>query len=223
MDDMKDRNQNGLSEDKERDRSQMMAIYATRSFAYDFFSRVDGLLPKSIEIMIKNGYDSLYSLLAIDLDKDLDKIKDINLGQKSIIRAAIRHFINNYNFDNIDVVNNDTNEVVSDDNNDAVNDDTNDAVNDNTNDAVNDNTNDAVNDDTNDAVNDNTNDAVNNDTNDVVNDDTNEVVSDDNNEVNNDDTNDAVNDDTNDVFKGKKVGHDATLEFKSLVTHNNYK
>ena len=71
------------------------SVSDSNSFCHRLLSRVAGVESQTIEIMINNGYATVHPILALDLDEDLRAL-DISLGQKSLIRNAIRELQTEY-------------------------------------------------------------------------------------------------------------------------------
>lgn len=65
-----------------------MAAKSGNTFCHKLLSRVSGVESHTIQVLVNNGYGAVYPVLAMDLDRDLEKL-DITLGQKSLIRNAI--------------------------------------------------------------------------------------------------------------------------------------
>ena len=67
-----------------------MAENNNKSFCEKYLSEVSGIVRNTIDVMLAKGYDSVDTLLAIDVDEDLKQIEDISFGQKSILREVLQ-------------------------------------------------------------------------------------------------------------------------------------
>ncbi|CAG2169663.1 unnamed protein product [Oppiella nova] len=66
------------------------------TFCFDYFSHIKGIKCETIVSLMANGFDSIHTVLAIDVDTDLVEMRDMSLGQKCLLKKAIKDLNERY-------------------------------------------------------------------------------------------------------------------------------
>ncbi|XP_054153962.1 zinc finger protein 239-like [Oppia nitens] len=70
--------------------SSTRTMSSRQTFCHRYLSRIAGISAETIDIMVINGFDSVYTLRALDMDRDWHLIPpQISLGQKILLRQAL--------------------------------------------------------------------------------------------------------------------------------------
>ncbi|CAG2177693.1 unnamed protein product [Oppiella nova] len=65
----------------------------TTTFCFRYLSESKSIKPETIVSLVNHGFDSIYTLMAVDVDKDLVRLSDISLGQRCLLRIIIADLI----------------------------------------------------------------------------------------------------------------------------------
>jgi hypothetical protein len=68
-----------------------------KTFCYKYLTKICGIKPQTIDSLIESDYDSIHALLALDLTIDLDRLPNISMGQKSLLRKTLTKLREEYN------------------------------------------------------------------------------------------------------------------------------
>jgi hypothetical protein len=68
-----------------------------QTFCYKYLTKISGIKSQTIESLIESDYDSIHALLALDLIIDLDRLPNISMGQKSLLRKTLTKLREEYN------------------------------------------------------------------------------------------------------------------------------
>jgi hypothetical protein len=68
-----------------------------QTFCYKYLTKICGIKSQTIESLIESDYDSIHALLALDLIIDLDRLPNISMGQKSLLRKTLTKLREEYN------------------------------------------------------------------------------------------------------------------------------